>query len=203
MLVGTSGWQYADWRTIFYPKGVAQRRWLEHYAGSFATVELNAAFYRAVPRTTYEAWRERTPGDFVMAVKASRVLTHYRRLLDPEIPLERMVDAARGLRGKLGPLLIQLPPNLPAAPDRLDAVLGLIPSDLRVVVEPRHESWICDEVRTVLAAHDAALGRPPRSAGDTAVADGGLGLSEIPRGHLAALAALLGRRHGGLGTAHR
>lgn len=157
MFVGTSGWQYADWRGVFYPDGVAQRRWLEHYAKSFATVELNAAFYRPVKRSVFEGWRERTPPDFVMAVKASRVLTHYRRLLEPEIPLERSIDAARGLGDKLGPLLLQLPPNLPAELDRLRAVLELIPADLRVVVEPRHETWWNEEVRAVLAAHNAAL----------------------------------------------
>ncbi|QIS10071.1 DUF72 domain-containing protein [Nocardia arthritidis] len=157
IFIGTSGWQYADWRTVFYPKGVAQRRWLEHYAHGFATVELNATFYRPVPRSTFEGWRDRTPDDFVMAVKASRVLTHFRRLLDPEIPLERMLDAARGLGDKLGPFLIQLPPDLPAAPDRLDAVLRLIPTDLRVAVEPRHASWWSADVRAVLEHHNAAL----------------------------------------------
>ncbi|MBF6135443.1 DUF72 domain-containing protein [Nocardia otitidiscaviarum] len=157
MIVGTSGWQYADWRAVFYPRGVAQRRWLEHYATSFATVELNAAFYRPVTRSTFEGWRERTPADFVMAVKASRVVTHYRRLVDVDLPLERSLTAASGLGDKLGPILLQLPPNLTAAPNRLDAVLRLIPTALRVVVEPRHESWWSDEVRAVLAAHRAAL----------------------------------------------
>ncbi|MFI6867621.1 DUF72 domain-containing protein [Nocardia sp. NPDC050406] len=157
MIVGTSGWQYADWREVFYPRGVAQRRWLEHYARAFATVELNAAFYRPVVRGTFEGWRERTPDDFVMAVKVSRVVTHHRRLVDVEIPIERVVEAARGLGEKLGPLLIQLPPNLAGAPERLDTVLGLVPSDLRVVVEPRHESWWSDATRAVLERHNATL----------------------------------------------
>lgn len=157
MMVGTSGWQYADWREVLYPEGVGQRRWLELYAGSFATVELNAAFYRPLPRSTFEGWRDRTPGDFVMAVKASRTITHYRRLRDPRDPVERMIDAARGLGDRLGPILLQLPPTLTAAPDLLDAVLALIPADLRVAVEPRHESWWTDQVRAVLANHNAAL----------------------------------------------
>ncbi|MTE17200.1 DUF72 domain-containing protein [Nocardia aurantiaca] len=157
VFVGTSGWQYADWREVLYPKGVGQRRWLECYARGFATVELNAAFYRPVARSTFEGWRKRTPGDFVMAVKASRVVTHYRRLSDVEVPVERMIDAARGLGDRLGPILLQLPPTLTAAPDRLDTVLGLIPDDLRVAVEPRHETWWSDEVREVLEAHNAAL----------------------------------------------
>ncbi|AYF74175.1 DUF72 domain-containing protein [Nocardia yunnanensis] len=157
LFVGTSGWQYADWRGVFYPKGVGQRRWLEHYAQSFATVELNAAFYRPVKPTTFESWRTRTPDDFVMAVKASRVLTHYRRLLDFDIPLERSLEAARGLGPKLGPFLLQLPPTLPAEPERLDAVLAAIPAGVRVAVEPRHETWWTDEVRAVLKAHAATL----------------------------------------------
>ncbi|MQY30841.1 DUF72 domain-containing protein [Nocardia aurantia] len=155
--VGTSGWQYADWRGIFYPQGVAQRRWLNFYTQSFATVELNASFYRPVLRPAFEGWRERTPDDFRMAVKAGRALTHFRRLRDPDVPLERMIDAARGLGDKMGPLLIQLPPDLTAEPERLDAVLRLIPGDVRVVVEPRHDSWWTEEVRAVLAGHDVAL----------------------------------------------
>ncbi|MGW3540581.1 DUF72 domain-containing protein [Nocardia niigatensis] len=157
MFVGTSGWQYADWREIVYPPRTGQRRWLEVYARAFATVELNAAFYRPVARKTFEGWRERTPADFVMAVKASRVITHYRRLGDVEVPVEKMIDAARGLGDRLGPILIQLPPTLAAAPDRLDSVLGLFPAGLRVAVEPRHDSWWDDRVRAVLEAHNAAL----------------------------------------------
>src|SRR5581483_9074597 len=114
VLVGTSGWQYRDWRDVFYPADVPQRRWLEHYAGRFATVENNGTFYRLPARETFEQWRARTPDGFVMAVKASRYLTHIRRLRDPEEPVRRMLDAFAGLAGKLGPVLIQLPPGLQA-----------------------------------------------------------------------------------------
>ncbi|MET8426934.1 DUF72 domain-containing protein [Nocardia sp. NPDC004860] len=157
VFAGTSGWQYADWRELVYRRGIGQRRWLEVYAQAFGAVELNAAFYRPVARTTFEGWHGRTPADFVMAVKASRVVTHYRRLREVEIPLERMIDAARGLGDRLGPILIQLPPTLTVEPERLDQVLGLIPAELRVAVEPRHESWWDDRVRAVLEAHRAAL----------------------------------------------
>jgi uncharacterized protein YecE (DUF72 family) len=157
VLVGTSGWQYAHWRGRFYPAGLGQARWLEHYAGRFATVESNAAFYRLPERATFAAWATRTPDDFVMAVKASRYLTHVRRLRDPEEPVGRMLERAAGLGGKLGPVLLQLPPNLPADPAALDRTLACFPAGIRVAVEPRHQSWFSGEVHDLLAARGAAL----------------------------------------------
>src|SRR3954470_15911841 len=106
--VGTSGWQYRDWRGPVYPGGVAQARWLEHYAQRFSTVESNAAFYRLPERRTFEAWAARTPPDFRMAVKASRYLTHILRLRDPEEAVDRYVERASGLGTKLGPTRLQL-----------------------------------------------------------------------------------------------
>ena len=123
MLIGTSGWQYRDWRGGLYPEGVPQRLWLERYATHYLTVENNNSFYRLPSRETFAAWRERTPDDFVMAVKASRYLTHVRRLRDPAEPVARLVGAAAGLGPKLGPVLLQLPPTLKANPDTLDACL--------------------------------------------------------------------------------
>ncbi len=124
VLVGTSGWQYRDWRGVLYPPDVPQRRWLEHYAERFATVENNNTFYRLPARETFADWRERTPGGFVMAVKASRYLTHIKRLRDPAEPVGRLLGAAAGLGDRLGPVLLQLPPNLAADPQLLDACLG-------------------------------------------------------------------------------
>jgi uncharacterized protein YecE (DUF72 family) len=157
VLVGTSGWQYRDWRGRFYPDRLAQARWLEHYADRFATVESNNAFYRLPEPGTFESWAARTPPDFVMAVKASRYLTHIRRLRDPEEPVGRLLDRARRLGGKLGPVLLQLPPTLKADPAALDQTLRAFPAAVRVAVEPRHESWFGHEVRDLLAAHGAAL----------------------------------------------
>lgn len=157
VLVGTSGWQYRHWRDAFYPAGVPQSRWLEHYAGLFPTVENNGTFYRLPARETFERWRARTPGGFVMAVKASRYLTHVRRLRDPAEPVGRMLEAFAGLADKLGPVLIQLPPTMRADPVLLDEVLGRFPPGLRVAVEPRDPSWWSDAVREVLAARGAAL----------------------------------------------
>src|SRR5436309_3838759 len=95
VLVGTSGWQYRHWRGAFYPEGVRQADWLEHYASRFATVEVNNAFYRLPETSTFEAWARRTPDDFVLAVKASRYLTHVRRLRQPAEPVKRFLDRAR------------------------------------------------------------------------------------------------------------
>jgi uncharacterized protein YecE (DUF72 family) len=157
MLVGTSGWQYDDWRGRLYPPGLPKRLWLERYAECFDTVENNNAFYRLPRRETFESWRDRTPDGFVMAVKASRYLTHIRRLKNPAEPVERLLGTAQGLGAKLGPILLQLPPNLRADPGLLAECLHHFPAGVRVAVEPRHPSWWTDEVRDVLTRYAAAL----------------------------------------------
>jgi uncharacterized protein YecE (DUF72 family) len=157
VLVGTSGWQYRHWRGAFYPKDVPQRLWLEYYAGKFGTVENNGTFYRLAERGTFEQWRDRTPEGFVMAVKASRYLTHIKRLRDPAEPVRRMLDAFGGLGARLGPVLLQLPPNLAADPVLLDDCLAQFPAGIRVAVEPRHPTWWTDGVREVLTSRGAAL----------------------------------------------
>jgi uncharacterized protein YecE (DUF72 family) len=157
IVVGTSGWQYDDWRGRLYPRYVPKRRWLEHYASAFATVEVNNAFYRLPEKSTFQDWRNRTPDDFCFAVKLSRYLTHIRRLRNPAEPVSRFLDRAAGLDAKLGPVLVQLPPTLRADPDALDEVLYRFPERVRVAVEPRHESWWTAEVRHVLERRGAAL----------------------------------------------
>jgi uncharacterized protein YecE (DUF72 family) len=157
VLVGTSGWQYRDWRGDFYPREVPQRRWLEYYAERFPTVENNSAFYRLPARETFAQWREQVPDGFVMAVKASRYLTHLRRLREPGEPVRRFTGAASGLGATLGPVLVQLPPTLAADPPLLDDCLSRFPADVRVAVEPRHPSWWTERIQAVLAARNAAL----------------------------------------------
>jgi uncharacterized protein YecE (DUF72 family) len=156
-MIGTSGWQYRDWRGRFYPEGLPQTRWLEHYAAQFATVEVNNAFYRLPERSTFARWRERTPEDFCVAVKMSRYLTHIKRLSAPAEPVARFLGRAEALGDRLGPVLLQLPPNLPADVNALDATLHRFPRDVRVAVEPRHPSWWTDAVRHTLERHGAAL----------------------------------------------
>ncbi|MGW4153867.1 DUF72 domain-containing protein [Micromonospora chersina] len=157
ILVGTSGWQYRDWRERFYPAKLPQRLWLEHFAARFATVEVNNAFYRLPERDTFVAWRDRTPDDFCVAVKMSRYLTHIKRLREPAEPVARFLDRATGLGDRLGPVLVQLPPTMRADPAALDATLRLFPAEVRVAVEPRHPSWWTDDTRRVLERHRAAL----------------------------------------------
>lgn len=176
VLVGTSGWQYRDWRGVFYPEGVAQARWLEHYAGHFRTVEVNNAFYRLPEASTFAKWAERTPADFVVAVKASRYLTHVKRLRDAGEPVARFVERARHLGAKLGPVLVQLPPNLQADVAALDATLAAFPAGWRVAVEFRHPSWFTDETFDVLERAGAALclaDSPRRSTPERRTADWG------------------------------
>ncbi|HET7026279.1 MAG TPA: DUF72 domain-containing protein [Candidatus Limnocylindrales bacterium] len=157
ILVGTSGWQYRHWRERFYPRGVAQTRWFEWYAERFDTVELNVTFYRQPSNETFEGWARRAPEGFLFAAKTSRFLTHIRRLQEPDQSVQRFLDGACRLGRHLGPVLVQLPPDLEAEPGRLDDTLSLFPSDVRVAFEPRHRSWFRDDVRKVLERHGAAL----------------------------------------------
>jgi uncharacterized protein YecE (DUF72 family) len=156
VLIGTSGWQYRSWRDAVYG-GQPQKRWLEQYATEFQTVEVNNAFYRLPEKKTFEDWCNRTPDDFIVAVKISRYLTHIKRLRDPQEPVQRFVDRAEGLGKKLGPVLLQLPPNLEGDADLLSATLDEFPDFMKVAVEPRHDTWFTDDVRAVLEKHGAAL----------------------------------------------
>jgi len=156
IVLGTSGWQYTSWKTNFYDNA-KQAIWLERYAEQFQTVEVNNAFYRLPPRETFEHWRDRTPADFVFAVKVSRYLSHIKRLKDPEEPVQRFLNAAAGLGEKLGPVLLQLPPKFKIDLDRLSQTLRLFPNDMRVTVEFRDDSWFTNETRTLLEKFGVAL----------------------------------------------
>jgi uncharacterized protein YecE (DUF72 family) len=155
--VGTSGWQYRHWDGNFYPDEIAQREWLGFYSARFRIVEVNNTFYNLPAASTFEKWRAETPADFVVAVKMSRYLTHLKRLLDPEEPVQRFLDRALQLRPKLGPVLVQLPPRFEAAPERLEAALRCFPREVRVAVEFRDDSWYRDDVRELLERFGAAL----------------------------------------------
>ncbi len=157
MLIGTSGWQYADWRGTFYPRGLPQRRWLEEYATRFRTVEVNNSFYRLPTEETFERWATATPSDFVFTVKASRYLTHIRRLRSPGEPTRLLLRAARRLGPKLGVVLLQLPPRFRCDAGRLAATLDAFGADTKVAVEVRDERWHVDAVYDVLYEHQAPL----------------------------------------------
>lgn len=157
LVIGTSGWQYRHWRGRLYPDGVPVREWLPFYAERFRTVESNNAFYRLPEREIFVRWADQTPDDFVFSVKVSRFLTHIKRLREPEEPVARFADRVGGLGEKLGPALLQLPPNLKAEPELLDRVLALFPRWMRVAVEFRHPTWFTREVRSILERRSAAL----------------------------------------------
>ncbi|HEU4451246.1 MAG TPA: DUF72 domain-containing protein [Gaiellaceae bacterium] len=163
--IGCSGWVYPHWRGRVYPEGLPQRRWLEHYATLFDTVEVNATFYRLPRRATVAAWVEGTPGGFVFAVKASRYLTHVKRLTDLGPGLERFYACIEPLVGspKLGPVLWQLPERFHRDDERLASALERLPAG-RHCFEFRHQSWFVPEVSDLLRAHGVALvvGDSPR-----------------------------------------
>jgi uncharacterized protein YecE (DUF72 family) len=172
--LGTSGYVYAHWRGIFYPKGLPARQWLARYARVFSTVELNATFYRLPAPTTVDGWREGTPPGFVFATKGSRYLTHMKRLTDAGPGIDRYFELILRLRKKLSVVLWQLPPQMSRAdPDRLARFLQALPrGGLRHAVEFRSPAWYVDPVCDVLDAHGAAFcehdlvaARPPRLTG--------------------------------------
>lgn len=155
--IGTSGWQYKDWKGAFYPEKLAQKSWILHYAEHFAIVEANNPFYRLPEREVFEEWARITPDDFVVASKMSRYLTHIKRLRDPGEPVSRFFSRAEGLGDKLGPVLLQLPPTLKADNELLEVALREMPRDARIAVEFRHATWFTDSTRSVLERHRAAL----------------------------------------------
>ncbi len=155
--VGTSGWQYRHWRAGFYPAGLAAADRLAFYAERFSTVEVNASFYRLPKRETVGRWAATVPDGFVLTFKASRYVTHVRRLRDCAEPLERMRGVFEGAGTKLGPVLFQLPPTLRADEPLLRAFLGSLPSAFRAAIEFRHPSWFTDGVLEALDASGAAL----------------------------------------------
>ncbi len=178
LLAGTSGWQYRDWRDAFYPADVPLSRWLDHYATTFPTVENNGTFYRLAKPETFAGWRARTPDGFLMAVKASRYLTHIRRLRDPAEPVGRLLTAGGWSRRPARPGAAPAAADHAGGPRRPGPVPGGVPGSrrrrppglrdraLRVCVEFRHESWWTPDVRQLLdaAQRGAVLGGSPRPA---------------------------------------
>lgn len=157
--VGTSGWQYDDWRNVFYPAEVPTREWLTYYAAEFDTVEVNSTFYRLPKQGAVEKWANTVAADFVMTVKASRYLTHIKRLKDPQEPVARLLDRTEPLRDRNvhGPVLLQLPPAFPVAPERLDETLAAFDHRFQIAVEPRDPSWFCNDIKKLLIEYGAPL----------------------------------------------
>jgi len=155
--VGCSGWQYKHWRGDFYPSDLPPSRWFGHYTLSFDTVEINNSFYRLPEASTFAKWREQAPPRFLYAVKASRFLTHMKKLKDPEDPLCRFFENVRVLGPKLGPVLYQLPPHWPLNLERFEHFLSVLPPGYRHTVEFREPSWYDDRIYALMRRYKVAL----------------------------------------------
>ncbi|HVL31712.1 MAG TPA: DUF72 domain-containing protein [Solirubrobacteraceae bacterium] len=166
--IGCSGWNYASWRDGFYPQGLPASRWLEHYARTFDTVEVNTTFYRLARREAVARWVRQAPAGFCFAVKSSRYLTHMKRLTDLDVGVDRLYEPLQPLiaAGRLGPVLWQLPGNFHRNDERLAQALDRLPPG-RHTFEFRHPSWFCDPVLELLRWHGVALtiGDRPEVAG--------------------------------------
>ena len=158
--IGCSGWNYAHWRNgVFYPPRLPASSWLEHYAQFFETVEVNATFYRLPKRSSVARWIEQTPPEFTFAIKASRYLTHIKRLNDLGPGLDRFYACIEPLLGspKLGPILWQLPPNFKRDDERLARALERLPTAQRHAFEFRDSTWFHEDVYALLREHRIAL----------------------------------------------
>jgi uncharacterized protein YecE (DUF72 family) len=163
VLIGTSGWSYRHWENgMFYPPRMPARERLPFFGTHFQTVEVNYSYYQLPPRKTFEAWRRDSPPEFLFAVKASRYLTHMKKLNEPDAPLQRLLDSAGGLEEKLGPLLFQFPRRWAINLERLAAFFEALAchGTRRWAFEFRHESWLSADVYALLRSNNAALCLP-------------------------------------------
>lgn len=157
LYIGTSGWHYAHWRGVYYPQDLPSEAWLSYYARDFRSVELNNSFYRLPSRESVRSWVAATPEGFIFAVKASRTITHMKKLRDCAQPLARFLNVVSDMDSRLGPLLFQLPPHWNVNPQRLAEFLGILPGGFRYAFEFRDPSWFCEEVRALLTTHGCAF----------------------------------------------
>lgn len=155
--VGCSGWVYKDWRGIVYPEALPARRWFEHYATLFDTVEINNSFYRLPAQTAVEGWAAQAPAGFVYSLKLGAFGSHRMKLRDAGSWLPNHLDRVERLGPHAGPTLVQLPPRWRRNVERLDEFLSVAPADRRWAVELREPSWLHDDVYEVLRRHGAAL----------------------------------------------
>lgn len=155
--VGTSGWHYAHWLGPFYPENLRADEMLGFYAKRLATVEINNSFYHLPSRETFRMWREATPDGFTFAVKASRYITHMKKLKDPRAALGKFFRHAGQLQEKLGPILFQLPPRWHRNTERLRDFLEILPTGHLYAFEFRDPTWFDEEIYELLRRHGAAL----------------------------------------------
>jgi uncharacterized protein YecE (DUF72 family) len=155
--VGTSGWQYDDWRGVVYPRDLPKRLWFDHYCTLFDTVEIDSTFYRLPSEATVERWADQAPPGFLYSPKLGSFCTHRRKLREPLTWLPNHLDRVRRLGPHLGPNLVQLPPHWNRNTERLDQFLDAAPGDVRWAVELRDDTWVHEDTFEVLRRHGAAL----------------------------------------------
>jgi uncharacterized protein YecE (DUF72 family) len=155
--IGTSGWQYDHWKGPFYPEGLSNRDLLPYYAERFHTVEINNSFYRLPEAKTFKAWHDATPAGFIFTVKASRYITHMKKLKDPKQPTSTLLERAGTLGEMLGPILFQLPPRWHFNLGRLESFLESLPRDNRYAFEFRDPTWFDSRTYQALEAQGAAF----------------------------------------------
>jgi uncharacterized protein YecE (DUF72 family) len=155
--VGTSGWHYTHWKGPFYPPDLPPEAWLGYYAQRFTTVEINNTFYQLAEKQTLEQWRDTVPAEFEFAVKASRYITHMKKLKDPKEPVGQFLDSMQVLGPRLGPVLFQLPPNWNLNLERLRSFLETLPAGGSYAFEFRNPSWFDPRVYSLLGEFDVAF----------------------------------------------
>jgi uncharacterized protein YecE (DUF72 family) len=155
--IGTSGWSYDHWKGRFYPEDLKKKDWLSFYSEHYDTVELNNTFYHLPKESTFEKWARQSPDDFVFCVKASRYITHVKKLNEPKDSVGKFMSRAQKLGDKLGPVLYQIPPNLHKNAERLEEFLKVLPQGVENFVEFRHKSWLCDEIYKLLDEYNVGF----------------------------------------------
>ncbi|MCK5092750.1 MAG: DUF72 domain-containing protein [Gammaproteobacteria bacterium] len=155
--IGTSGWSYDHWKGVFYPEELHSRDYLAFYRQRFSSVEINNTFYRLPEKKTLEHWYDSVPADFIFSVKASRFITHMKKLKAPVETIPPFLDRIKTLGKKLGPILFQLPPHWHSNPDRLEGFLQYLSPDYRYVFEFRDPGWFNDQIVELLVRYQTAF----------------------------------------------
>lgn len=155
--IGTSGWSYNHWKENFYPKEVKPPKWLSYYSGVFSTVEINTTFYHVPLVSTVKKWHETVPENFLFSIKASRYITHMKKLVECEESLDYFYESLVPFQNNAGPVLFQLPPSFAMDKEKLIAFIKLLTKEYRYVFEFRHASWFVEEIYEILTKHKIAL----------------------------------------------
>jgi uncharacterized protein YecE (DUF72 family) len=166
ILVGTSGFAYKEWKGIFYPEDLPAKKYLSYYAQHFSTTEVNNTFYRMPTAKLCEGWYAEVPDDFSFTLKLSQRITHFKRLRNVDDEMGFFLDSAAGLKEKLGPILVQLPPNFKKDTEVLEGFLNKFASKGKLAFEFRHESWFADDVYDLLRQHKTTLGVVEKEQGE-------------------------------------